>query len=352
MSMWAKYAMSIAVLVFGLATASAQGKAPAQKPWEQGVSEEARKQALALFRTANDEYGRSEYKEACDHYKEALAIWSHPRIHGNLVSCLLKLDLDREALKHVDLALKYGKEPFEPHVFDRLLENQKHLKSRLTSITVSCSMAGASVTLDGDSFLSCPGKKTQVVSVGTHKLVAEKPGFLVVTRDIVAAPGRIESMEVNPLSLEKGTKVERRWSPWMPWTVLGAGVVTLGVGFTFQWLATENMNSYDSAYADYCIEKRFDNPEALCDTTEFATFEGEGGGLLYADEVKRKNRAEWQTVVGVSAITIGAAGAITGGILAYMNQPRRVRLDEEEQRVQLVPILTPEMTGFATEWRF
>ena len=340
--MWAKCAIALVLVLACSQTAEAQKRKAsgpkADKPWEAGISATARKQALDLFRTANDEYGRSEYKEAAGHYREALAVWDHPRIHGNLVSALLKLDLTKEALVEVEAALQYGAAPFEPHVYDRLLENRKSIRQLLASVTVSCKLPGAKVTIDGEPLIDCPGTATKVVGIGKHQVVAKKAGYLNVVEDLIALPDGKESIAVEPIPLEKAATVERRWSNWMPWTVVGAGVATIAFGIPFQISAQDNMNTYDSSYADYCgIVK------VGCTEEDF------GQRPEYASDAGRKSKAQWQNAVALSAFAVGTATLITGGVLVYMNQPRTVRLNEDGTRFSVAPLLGPEITGLTVK---
>ena len=316
--MWAK-TVWVLTCVSLLATGAA-AQEQTVKPWEMGISGEQRTSALARFTTGNAQYSRGDYNNAAESYRQALTFWSHPRIHGNLSSTLIKLEKFELALIHIEEALRYGEAAFDdPNAHDRLLDNRRLLQRLLSEITVVCRLPGATVTLDGSPLLTCPGQTTRVVRVGSHQLVAKRSGYLTVTRDINAVPGKRATYAISPVALEEAATVERRWSPWFPWTVVGAGIATVAVGIPFQLVAQDNMNRYDQAFQDWCP------PDTACTLEAFRNDRSSDAAL--------KGTAERQSTIALSLFTVGAAAIVTGGILVYLNQPRAVELDERGRRV-------------------
>lgn len=339
--------MLLPLLIVGVAgpTVLAQGRRSKRKavsktkPWEEGVSKEQRSEALKLFRDANEAYGQLDFKKAVSDYSKALELWSHPRIHGNLVAALIQLEQYEDALTHVKSAIRFGEEPFSRDVYLTLLNNKRAVENKLATVEVSCSVRGAKVTLDNELFFVCPGKSKKIVRTGPHKIVAEKDGYVTTTRDVNAFSKGEYSIEIEPIPLEEVTKLERRWPTAMPWAVIGGGVLVAAAGVPFYLRAKDNIEFYDTAFGVYCQQ------QGGVDCSEF----GENGfaelGPNYAAAAERRDSSRWQNIVSGSAFAVGAVAVVTGAVLVYLNQPKAVTLEQEANAVSLTPWLGPENAG-------
>ena len=257
---WALYVrMLLAFIAIAVlsSSASAQGKKKAQNkkkieersaPWRVGVTTAQRKKALELFSKANEEYGELDFKNAVSHYIQALEIWGHPRIHGNLIAALIQLDQYERALEHIEPAFKYGAAPFAPEVYLTLLNNRRAVENKIATVFVSCELPGAKVTLDNTLLFACPGNGKKIVRTGPHKIVAEKEGFVTTTRDVSAFSNGEYNIAIDPVPLEEVTKIERRWATPLPWSVIGGGLVVASVGVPFLLRAQDNIEIYDRGF--------------------------------------------------------------------------------------------------------
>ena len=87
---------------------------PSERPWAEGVPEDARRQALGLFEEGNKLFESSEHAAALAKYREALKVWDHPAIRYNAAVALINLDQPLAANENLELALRYGEAPFSP----------------------------------------------------------------------------------------------------------------------------------------------------------------------------------------------------------------------------------------------
>ena len=317
-----------------------KSKNNSKNPWEKGVRSTDKTKALAIFQAANKAYGGFEFQRAVALYERALKIWQHPRIHGNMVSALIRLEKFEEALTHLEKALAYGDKPFEPEIYTALVNNQKLISNILTRITVSCRLEGAQITLDGEQLLNCPGKVSKVVRVGAHKLVAEKAGYLVTTKDVSPTSNEELQVLIDPRPIERSTVLERRWPRHVPWVVTGTGVVVATVGVPFLLRALDNRDEYEIAFARFCTGKG----SGGCTEQEFRQSDD-------FDDYRGRVRAQrWQKVVATSAFAVGGAAIITGAIMVYLNQPRAIRLTPET--VSITPWLSTQTPGVTATFRF
>lgn len=304
-------------------TAAAQDAA---RPWADGVSEADQTAALELFRAGNELFAQSEYADAASKYREALGHWDHPAIHGNLAVSLIHLDDPLQAFAHVELALRWGAQPFEPHVYDQLVTSRKLLLGQLARIEVDCPVEGAEIALNGEVLFVGPGTSQRLARAGSHQVVASKDDYLTFTRQFDALPGEVTRVEVTLVPLVDAGGYERRWAEWKPWAVVGGGAALIAVGVGFQLSAQGNVDAYEEEIArscpDGCVES--DLPEAVRDL---------------------RGRARWENRVAVGAFTLGAGAVATGAILLYMNRPRRVRLDASGRRISATPLVAPGAFG-------
>ena len=310
-------------------------KTEAQAPWAVGVSQEDQTGALEFFRKGNDQYGELDFKAAVLSYESALALWSHPRIHGNLVSALVKLEWYEKAVPHIEAALKYGDRPFSPKIYAQLLENKILVEGKFSRLVLSCKEQGAVVFVDSQQKLECPGQAVVVVRAGKHKVIAEKHGFFTTSKDVDAGPDGFENVSVDPVAIQNAVRYERRWPQSVPWAVVGTGVGAAAVGIPFLLFASDNNSEYDEEYGRVC-------PRGC----ERADFEAQRPGF-----VKKRTRAKWQNIVGVTAVGVGAVGAFAGVVLLYLNQPKAV--DASPKRAMRVsPWYTNAGQGVAFEFVF
>jgi len=118
-------------------------QAASAQPWSQGVSEASKTEAKRLLEEGNTLYLAGDYQTAQLRYEAALESWDHPAIRFNLVRCLIQLGQSVPASENLQLALKFGKEPFDDTVYQEALSYQKLLEGQIGEVEVSCSQEGA-----------------------------------------------------------------------------------------------------------------------------------------------------------------------------------------------------------------
>jgi hypothetical protein len=103
---------------------------------------------------------------------------------------------------------------------------------------------------------------------------------------------------------------ERRFPTWVPWTVAGAGAVTLGIGVLLQLNANDLMHQYDQDVASMCAVTGcdFGNPQP---------------GSPEERLVELRDRAESRNKLSIVTLGVGAVTLATGVVLLALNGPRR-----------------------------
>jgi len=199
--------------------------ARADVPWGAGVPAEQQARANKLFAEANELFARQAHTPALQKYRAALELWDHPLIRYNMAITLIRLDRILDAADNLDAALKFGAEPFTPSLYLEAQDYQRLVAGRIGSIDVSCEQAGVRVALDGKPWFECPATRRVRVLGGQHQLVAERGGYLTLTKQLHISGGAVERDQLV-LSRAHGTAWYQHWYVLAAVGVVAAGVTT------------------------------------------------------------------------------------------------------------------------------
>ena len=289
------------------------------KPWAAGVSGTNKSTAERLLGDGNALFLDKKYAPALDKYKQALVSWDHPAIRFNIVRCLIQLDRAVEASDNLELALKYGSAPFEETLYNEALGYQKLLANQIGDLEVRCEQPGVVLTLDGQDLAQCPASAVRRVIPGKHQVVATKRGFMTRTLDVLVIGHKRQEMTIALEPLTSAARVTHRWATWKPWLVFGVGVGIATVGGILELKASSDLNSYDRQVSREC-------PSVACDPAQLSSFDG----------LRSSASVENGTAIGMFAI--GAATAVIGSVMLYLNRPRTEYPKPVETLITVVPL--------------
>jgi len=102
-------------------------------PWQDGVSDEQKQEAMLSFQMGNLLLEDERWDAALIEFRRALASWDHPAIHFNAATCLVRLERWSEASEEIELALKYGGAGLEAEAFKDARKYQQTLRDRLAA---------------------------------------------------------------------------------------------------------------------------------------------------------------------------------------------------------------------------
>jgi hypothetical protein len=273
--------------------------ADAQPPWSRGVTDETRAEAQALLDAGNELFLASKHREALDKYQAAIAVWDHPAIAFNIARALIALDRPVEAFAFVERALAYGSAPLKPSVFEEAQNYQRLLRGQIAELYIECSDPGVQVSLDGQPPQTCQGLGPIRVAAGAHQLIAERAGFLPLSRSLVALPGKTQHEAVRLLPIPTALTTEPRVAVWLPWTTLGTGAVLTGVGVALRVMAQGDIDQYGVLLARQCA----------------AT--GCAPGSLPSSDLR--SRADLENGLAISGLALGGTLLCTGVALWLVN---------------------------------
>jgi hypothetical protein len=290
--------MKAIVTALALLTATV---AHADEPWKEGVSPEHMAAAQKLLEAGNALFLRREFGAALAKYQEAVDSWNHPAIRFNMVRALIQLDRIVEAYDNLELALAYGAAPLDANVYNEAVSYQKLLAKQIANVVISCKQSGVALTFDGKPLLTCPGTQTRRVLPGPHQVAGKRDGYLTRTIEVIVIGGSDEHVDLALDPLGAVGKVTHRWGTWMPWTVVGAGVVVIGAGALVQAIAVSDHDRYYDRVAREC--------SAGCDAG-------------FASDLK--DRAILENRAAIATMAVGGAALAVGGVLVYLNRARFV----------------------------
>lgn len=315
------------------------------RPWAAGVAPENQKKALELFREGNQAHNDGLFKKAVEIYGAALKHWDHPAIHYNMALSLTNLDKPVEVEAELKAAIKFGAAPLEKGKFEHAKQSLLLIENQLATIEVSCQKEGARVSIDNkEVFVVAPGKPNIYkarVKIGKHTFVAEKPGYATGLDAPFIGPGETFRIELKLYTAEELTRHKRRWNAkWMPYAVVGGGVVAGTVGIL---LSRSAQSSYEE----------FDEKVRRCNDMT-----GGNGGCDVNTSGLTDLRDSGDSKRTMSYVAYGVAGAavVTGAVLLYLNRSTAYQISSDEYRqeqlakerggkVSITPILAPTMAG-------
>jgi len=301
--------LAAAVLVALGSPVHAATPAPtAERIWAKGVSPADQQKALALFKDGNALLKDSVFVQAAAKYREALSHWDHPAIHYNLVLALLNLDQPIEVQQHLVAAMKYGPEPLDKEKYEQAKAHKIVIEAKLARVQITCEEPGAQVKMDGRPLFMAPGKYEAFVRPGPHTIVATKEGFLTNEVSRALPAGETVNLDLKLMTAADLTEYRRKWSVWMPWTVVGAGALVAVVGGGLHYGGAEKVREFD------------------------AGVESCGGCVPSEDLSDARRTGGTMQKVAVTSYAAGGAALITGAVLVYMNRLQAYAIEKPSKK--------------------
>jgi hypothetical protein len=310
------------------------------RPWAKGVTPEEQRKALALFNEANGMLRDALFPKAAEKYREALTHWDHPAIHYNLALALVNLDQPVEMDAALEKALIYGAAPLGEDKFDRAKDFKLLVEKQLVKVEYTLNEPDSILIIDGKEVQKGPGTYSALVRAGEHSIAARAPGYSPTQLNLKLGGGETSRLELKLFTDAELTREKRKMPSWVPWSVVGAGVVFGGVGALMHTSAKNGFADYDQAISDCAAV----DPTGGCADPSPATF-----ALKSSAESKQTLAATFYVVAG---LTVGA-----GVALVVINRPKTYRIDPLEKLdagggVSITPVFGPDNFGVAAAGRF
>lgn len=301
------------------------------KPWSKGISIEKRAAAKELFSKGNELFMQMLFARAAERYTAALGMWRHPAIYFNLGIAQLNLGKDVEARESLEMALKYGQEPLGEKAYQVAQSQLQEVERQLGRIRVICRTPGAEVTLDGAKLFVGAGSYEGWVKAKTHDLTAKRDGYQVEARQVNVSAGDLQEIDLSLFTLIQATDMRRRWSPWVPWGVIGVGGAIAASGGVLFMLASRNVDAFDTDFASLSCAQTHGCSQAQLDN-------GPNQQLALGRR---------QQVMAQGAYILGGSLIATGVVLLYLNRPRLTEgpMRAPAKRLTVAPSISGEVLG-------
>lgn len=301
--------------------------ADSDPPWAAGVSVEKRAQADQIFREGNELFAQQAWTAALDKYEQAVALVDHPLIRFNMAVALIRLDRLLEASEQLERALRYGDSPFSPELYQQARDYRSLVDGRVGSIEASCDQPGTRITLDGKPWFESPGTKKERTLAGVHRLVAERAGYLTISREVVVTGGNVAQAKLRLVPLDSAVTFQYPYDRWIPYSITGGGAALALAGLGV-WLSGRSaMDRYESDFRRDCPDG------CAANLADNQTLAGE------------RDKAELKGEIGATMMIAGGAVTIGGVIFTVLDRPRRVL-----PKIEVAP--TPGGAALSTTLRF
>jgi hypothetical protein len=343
--------VATAILSGALAAASVGPAHAADRPWAEGVPKEKQDAALARFTEGTGLLKEAYFKRAVDVLREALILWDHPAIHFNLAKALINLDQPVEAHFHFEQSMRYGGAPLDSSQVAQVAALKAQLfDTELAELSVTLSEPADSLRVNGAEVARKAKSWKGIIRAGKVVVLATKDGFQPSQTTETAAAGSRPALNLTLTKIDLNIRYTREMAVWKPWTVLGAGVLGVGVGYLFNTLSVDAYGAYDRSVAN-CASA---NPATIPDLAE-----GEQNDLFRAcpandPSIKTAKLNEGDTLRAVSIASYAAGGAtlVTGLVLLYINREKVVDGAGTTGPVTLAPTLAPGSAGLSATVQF
>ena len=311
-----------------------------QRPWAKGVTPEEQKTALALFSEGNKLLRDSIFVQAAEKYKEALTHWDHPAIHYNLALALVNLDQPVEMHASLEKAMAFGAPPLGEDKFARAKDFKLLVEKSLATVEYSVSVPGAVILFDGKEVLQGPGTWKALVRAGEHAVAARAPGYAPTQLNPKLGGGETSRLELKLFTDAELTREKRKMPVWVPYSVLGTGVVIAGVGALLHTSARASFDEYDAAIQQCALT----DPSGGCSMRTPAVTDLE-------------STAQSRQTLAITAYTVGGLAIAAGVALVIINRPEAYRIDPFKESaaaggVSWAPLLGPDLAGLSAAGHF
>lgn len=310
------------------------------RPWAKGVSPEEQRKALALFNEANGMLRDALFPRAAEKYREALTHWDHPAIHYNLALALVNLDQPVEMHAALERSLVHGAAPLGDDKFARAKDFKLLVEKQLVKIEYTITEPDSVLILDGKEVQTGPGTYAALIKAGDHSIAARAPGYSPTQLNLKLGGGETSRLELKLFTDAELTREKRKMPTWIPYTVLGAGVLIGGTGAFMHTRAKNGFADYDQAIAE-CADA--DATNGCSDPTP----------EIFA----LKSDAESSQTMAATLYTLGGITVAAGVVLVVLNRPKTFRIDPLEKQnaegeVSITPIFGHDLAGVAASGRF
>ena len=254
-------ASALAIALLGI-TVPAQ----AQSPTREGT-------AQALFEEGSSLFSRGDYDSACDKFRASNELDPKGGTLLNLALCREKQGRTASAWTTFSEArnrsLKEGRSERVAFAEKKIAE-LKPLLPRLRVVVTSVPR-GLDVKVDGESLPSAAWNTGVPMDPGAHQVGATAPQYQPVTLTVRLAAGEETPVTVPALALIPPSAPPTRPEPvvivptrWTGWTILGAGILSVGVGSVFGVQAFNKRSEAESLCdSSRCDEGHHSNDAAL-----------------------------------------------------------------------------------------
>ena len=211
----ARTALSLVfMLLVGL---SHQGSAFAQDGAEEGPP------AYQHFLRGTTAYEQGDYQSALQEWNSAYELDPRAELKFNLAQAYERLGRLQDAVDALDVYLE-GARPDDPNQANARARRAA-LRERLsqTGVRIQGGPAGATISIDGESWGVTPRPDAIILPPGPHRLVVSAPGYEPFRASLAIAGGEITTVEVEMQEAVEVGGSESSGPGIAPWIVAGSG---------------------------------------------------------------------------------------------------------------------------------
>lgn len=310
---------AILYIMLAIPRVALAGDGPERDDCGANATPEDKQKARAFIEKGFTFHRNLQLEEAAQAYEQALEHWAHPETHFALARVLLFSVRLPEAYKHMSAVMRCPEALASDAERQEAADMLRRLDAQLAHIEIKSPDDQTEILLNGSLWFkgSVGPSQEKVVFPGQFVVAARRPGHRTANEPLTLAAG--DRVSITP------TSGVRRLTPWIPFAVLGTGLVLGGVG----------IGVYSSGAANASELQR------LVDKCRNERCGGEGDNFVALERA-----IVWKDQVGVSAMVLGGAAVLTGIVLTAWNWKSSFQMTTvRKDTVSLIPVISRDATG-------
>jgi hypothetical protein len=168
------------------------------------IADDAQKAAKKHFTTGVKLYKSDDFTGALAEFLKAYELKPHYAVLYNIASCQKNLEYYAEALVNFELYLDEGGDEIKAKRRAEVEEDIDTIIDLLSQVTLTCNVAGATITINGKEYGNTPHMGPLFVDAGEHVISVSRDGYADWEKDIILSRGEKASFDVylEPLATD------------------------------------------------------------------------------------------------------------------------------------------------------
>ena len=297
---------------FVLLALLAQTAAPTGSP-------EAKARAQSLVKEGTKLYDRGGLAEALEKFKQAYVEYASPKLFFNIGQANRDLGRPVEAIEYFERFLAEVKDA-SPEVTAEARKSVAEQKTKVGSLIIECTTAGAEIGVDGNLVGLAPLANSVRVMPGNHQVTARHSAGALAMEDVNVRAGTVETVVLRLRAVVEPVAVAPPSAPAIDLQARETQVAPPAetdqrwwLGRKWTWVAAGSMVGFTGAAAIFGarMQSKFDSLHGSCGSASQSTVACSKSNIDSVTTLKNTANIFWG-LAGAAAVTAGVLFFVEG----------------------------------------